>query len=144
MPPAIHEEARAAGRSVHEHLTELAWAEPVGAHGLIALDWHNGNRSVLVDASLSGLLVGTTIATRPEEVYRALVEATAFGTRVIVETFRDAGVTGGFHDGAASVLRVLAETPFADETRETLDRSRGLDDAVTEYVKHLAAGKPAD
>ena len=62
----------------------------------------------------------------------------------IAATFRDAGVTGGFHDGAASVLRVLAETPFADETRETLDRSRGLDDAVTEYVKHLAAGKPAD
>ncbi len=92
VPPALHEGARAAGRSVHEHLTELAWAEPVGAHGLIALDWLGGNRSVLVDASLSGLVVGTTITTRPEELYRALVEATAFGTRVIVEAFNGAGV----------------------------------------------------
>lgn len=92
VPPALHDAARAAGRSVHEHLTELAWAEPVGAHGLIALDWLGGNRSVLVDANLSGLVVGTTITTRPEELYRALVEATAFGTRVIVEAFNGAGV----------------------------------------------------
>jgi L-ribulokinase len=86
--------AAAAGRglSVHEHLTELAEAQPVGAHGLVALDWHSGNRSVLVDHDLSGVLVGATLATRPEDVYRALIEATAFGTRVIVETFEAAGV----------------------------------------------------
>jgi len=58
----------------------------------------------------------------------------------IAATFRDAGVTGDFHDGAAWVMRVLAETPFANETRETLDNSRGLDEAVTEYLKHVAAG----
>ena len=84
--------ARAAGVSVHEHLSALAFAEPPGAHGLVALDWHNGNRSVLVDTALSGLVVGQTLATRAEHGYRALLEATAFGTRTIVETFRAAGV----------------------------------------------------
>lgn len=59
----------------------------------------------------------------------------------IAATLVEAGVTGGFHEGAASVLRVLAETPFAHETRETMDRSRTLDAALTEYVKYLAAGQ---
>ena len=65
---------------------------PVGEHGLVALDWHSGNRSVLVDHELSGLVVGQTLATRPEDTYRALLEATAFGTRTIIEAFVDAGV----------------------------------------------------
>jgi L-ribulokinase len=73
-------------------LTELAAEQNVGEHGLLALDWHSGNRSVLVDHQLSGLLVGQTLATRPEEIYRALIEATAFGTRTIIEAFRSAGV----------------------------------------------------
>jgi L-ribulokinase len=77
----------------HEQLTELAAAQRPGQHGLIALDWHSGNRSVLVDHELSGLLVGETLATRPEDVYRAVIEATAFGARTIVETFNAAGVT---------------------------------------------------
>jgi L-ribulokinase len=80
------------GEDVHEHLTELARHQRVGEHGLIALDWHNGNRSVLVDHDLSGVIVGQTLATRPEDVYRALLEATAFGTRTIIDTFIDAGV----------------------------------------------------
>ena len=84
--------AEEAGESVHEHLTRLAAEQAVGQHGLVALDWHSGNRSVLVDHELSGLVVGLTLATRPEDIYRALLEATAFGTRVIVEAFRDAGV----------------------------------------------------
>jgi len=76
----------------HERLTELAAAQRPGQHGLIVLDWHSGNRSVLVDHELSGLVVGETLATKPEDVYRAVIEATAFGTRVIVETFTAAGV----------------------------------------------------
>ncbi|URN05887.1 ribulokinase [Actinomadura madurae] len=92
VPAAYHQAAAAAGRTVHEHLTALAEAQPVGRHGLVALDWHNGNRSVLVDHDLSGLIVGQTLATRPEDVYRALIEATAFGTRMIVETFEASGV----------------------------------------------------
>ena len=72
--------------------TELAARQEVGEHGLLVLDWHNGNRSVLVDHSLSGVVVGQTLQTRPEDTYRALLEATAFGTRTIVEAFEAAGV----------------------------------------------------
>jgi L-ribulokinase len=77
---------------VHQHLTRLAAQQEIGEHGLIALDWHSGNRSVLVDHELSGVIVGQTLATRPQDIYRALLEATAFGTRKIIETFTQAGV----------------------------------------------------
>ncbi|MGK3209164.1 ribulokinase [Amycolatopsis sp. MEPSY49] len=76
----------------HEELTRLAARQEIGEHGLVALDWHSGNRSVLVDHELSGVIVGQTLATRAEDVYRALLEATAFGTRKIIETFNAAGV----------------------------------------------------
>jgi L-ribulokinase len=92
VPPSYHEEARARGISLHDHLTALAARQRVGEHGLLALDWHSGNRSVLVDHELSGLVLGQTLATRAEDVYRALLEATAFGTRMIVEAFTEAGV----------------------------------------------------
>jgi L-ribulokinase len=92
VPPRYHEEARARGLDVHDYLSELAAAQEVGAHGLIALDWNNGNRSVLVDHELSGLIVGLTLATHAEDIYRALIEATAFGTRVILDAFADAGL----------------------------------------------------
>jgi L-ribulokinase len=92
VPPSYHEAAAEAGESLHEYLTRLAAGQAVGEHGLVALDWHSGNRSVLVDHELSGLIVGETLATRPEDCYRALLEATAFGTRVITETFGDSGV----------------------------------------------------
>ena len=71
-------EAERLGLDLHEHLTNLAAQQAVGEHGLVVLDWHLGNRSVLVDHALSGLVVGLTLATRPEDVYRALLEATAF------------------------------------------------------------------
>jgi L-ribulokinase len=80
------------GRSIHEYLTDLAAAQQVGEHGLLALDWHSGNRSVLADHDLSGVIVGQTLATRPEDVYRALLEATAFGTRAIIEAFEGAAM----------------------------------------------------
>ncbi|MFC0105392.1 ribulokinase [Kibdelosporangium aridum] len=92
VPPEYHAAAEAKGVSVHEYLTELAAAQGIGEHGLVALDWHSGNRSVLVDHELSGVVVGQTLATKPEDTYRALLEATAFGTRVIIDTFIDAGV----------------------------------------------------
>jgi L-ribulokinase len=92
VPAGYSERAAAEGLTVHEYLTRLAATQQVGEHGLVALDWHSGNRSVLVDHELSGLLVGETLATRPEDIYRALLEATAFGTRTIIETFATAGV----------------------------------------------------
>jgi L-ribulokinase len=70
---------------------EAAKLKP-GESGLLALDWWNGNRSVLVDVDLTGLLLGATLATKAPEIYRALIEATAFGTRVIVEAFDTNGV----------------------------------------------------
>ena len=92
VPASYFEAAAAAGISIHEHLTNLAATEAIGEHGLVALDWHSGNRSVLVDHELSGLVLGLTLTTKPEQIYRALFEATAFGTRKIVETFAASGV----------------------------------------------------
>ncbi|MGC1289180.1 MAG: ribulokinase [Streptosporangiaceae bacterium] len=85
-------EADRRGISVQELLDAEAALQPAGAHGLIALDWLNGNRSVLVDHHLSGLIVGLTLATRAPDIYRALIESTAFGTRVIIDTFNASGV----------------------------------------------------
>jgi L-ribulokinase len=92
VPASYLRRAEAERLTIHEYLTRLASAQQVGQHGLIALDWHSGNRSVLVNHELSGVLVGETLATRPEDIYRALIEATAFGTRTIIETFAAAGV----------------------------------------------------
>ena len=92
VPPGYAARASQRGISVNELLTELASAQPVGAHGLLALDWHSGNRSVLVDHTLSGLVLGSTLSTRPEDVYRALLEATAFGAKTIVDSFVAAGL----------------------------------------------------
>ncbi|CAB4691706.1 MAG: ribulokinase [Actinobacteria bacterium] len=92
VPAEYFAAAEKTGKSIHQHLTDLAAEEPIGAHGLVVLDWHSGNRSVLVDHELSGLVVGLTLTTKPEQIYRALLEATAFGTRKIVETFQKSGV----------------------------------------------------
>ena len=92
VPAPLRQEAELRGISVHALLSEQAAAQPVGAHGLVALDWEGGNRSVLVDHRLSGVIAGLTLATRPHEIYRALLESTAFGTRVIVEAYESSGV----------------------------------------------------
>ena len=111
-------EAHRRGLDLHEYLTELAAAQPVGAHGLVALDWHNGNRSLLVDHELSGLVVGQTLSTKPEDVYRALLESTAFGTRAIIEAFNTAGVpvTELIIAGGLLKNRLLMQI-YADVTR---------------------------
>ena len=121
VPPAYHDAAREQGVSLHEHLTELASAQRIGQHGLVALDWHSGNRSVLVDHELSGVIVGLTLATRPEEVYRALLESTAFGTRTIVEAFEAAGRRGaGAHDRRRPAAQPV---PDADVRRRDAPRA---------------------
>jgi L-ribulokinase len=105
VPPAYHARARELGVGVHEHLAELGAGLEVGAHGLVALDWESGNRSVLVDHELSGALVGMTLATRAHEIYWALIEATAFGTRKIIDTFAAAGVPVREFVAAGGLLR---------------------------------------
>lgn len=92
VPEEYAEKAQKLGKDIHTYLSDLAVEQPVGGHGLVALDWQSGNRSTLVDHQLSGLILGLTLATRPEEIYRAIVESTAFGARKIVETFNSSGV----------------------------------------------------
>ncbi|MGW7305986.1 ribulokinase [Streptomyces sp. NPDC054835] len=115
LPADYLAEAEETGEDPHELLTRKAAAQPVGAHGLVALDWMNGNRSTLVDHHLSGVIAGLTLATRPEEIYRALLEATAFGTRVIVEALEQGGVpvtefivTGGLKKNAL-LMQIYAD-----------------------------------
>jgi L-ribulokinase len=92
IPPDYHDEAVRHGISIHQILREKAIVRKAGESGLLALDWWNGNRSVLVDTDLTGLIIGMTLKTRPEEIYRALIEATAYGTREIMNAFISCGL----------------------------------------------------
>ena len=92
LPKSYFDEAQRLGMNIHQYLRLKCMKKAPGESGLIALDWWNGNRSILVDADLTGVIVGMTLNTRPEDIYRALIEATAFGTRVIIENFRNNGV----------------------------------------------------
>jgi L-ribulokinase len=147
VPPRYHEEAQARGLDLHAHLSQLAGQQQVGAHGLVALDWNNGNRSVLVDHELSGLIVGLTLDTRVEDIYRALIEATAFGTRVILDAFADAGVPVRELFAAGGLIKnpVIMQI-YADVTRMPLhvigsDQGPALGSAMHAAV---AAGVHAD
>src|SRR5215212_7671021 len=105
----------------HEELSEQAAQQAVGEHGLVALDWHSGNRSVLVDHELSGLILGLTLSTRAEDVYRALLEATAFGTRKIIDSFEAAGLPVEELVIAGGLLRnPFLMQRYSDVTRRSL------------------------
>lgn len=92
VPEYVEKAAREEGVNVHQWLEKEASNYRPGETGLLALDWWNGNRSVLVDTDLSGLLLGMTLQTKPEEIYRTLLESTAFGTRKIVDAFTENGL----------------------------------------------------
>ncbi len=116
VPPAYHAAAREQGIDVHRVLEGEAARLRPGESGLVALDWWNGNRSVLVDADLSGLVIGATLATRAPDIYRALIEATAFGTRLIIDAFEDAGVAidevvacGGLPERNRLLMQIYAD-----------------------------------
>ena len=116
VPAAYQREAQGRGLNIHQLLEEKASALRPGESGLLALDWWNGNRSVLVDVDLTGLLIGATLATKPEEIYSALIEATAYGTRVIIEAFEDNGVAindlvaaGGLPDRNKMLMQIYAD-----------------------------------
>ncbi|MFF2446360.1 ribulokinase [Neobacillus sp. NPDC058068] len=116
VPARYFEEANERNVGIHQLLTEKASNLQVGESGLIALDWWNGNRSTLVDADLTGVLLGATLLTKPEEIYRALIEATAYGTRMIVETFRNHGVPihevyacGGIAEKNALMMQIYCD-----------------------------------
>ena len=92
LPASYYDEAKAQGINIHKLLRKKCESKKPGESGLVALDWWNGNRSVLVDTELTGMILGMTLQTKAEDIYRALIEATAYGTRMIIETFRDQGV----------------------------------------------------
>ncbi|HEY1627892.1 MAG TPA: ribulokinase [Streptosporangiaceae bacterium] len=105
----------------HDELTRDARDQPVGRHGLVALDWLGGNRSVLVDASLSGVVAGLTLASTPADVYLALLESTAYGTRMIMDTFTASGVPVNELVVAGGLVRNdLLMRIYADVTRRPL------------------------
>lgn len=116
VPAPYHAEAEQRGLNLHQLLEEKASRLEVGESGLLALDWWNGNRSILVDVDLTGLLIGATLATKPEEIYRALIEATAYGTRIIIENFETHGVAvnelvaaGGLPERNKLLMQIYAD-----------------------------------
>ncbi|MDR3084903.1 MAG: ribulokinase [Christensenellaceae bacterium] len=116
LPGEVLREAESRKRSPHALLRERAQKLLPGESGLLALDWWNGNRSVLIDGDLSGVLFGLTLHTRPEEIYRALIESTAFGTRKIIENYRAHGVavseliaSGGIAQKDPMMMQIYAD-----------------------------------
>jgi L-ribulokinase len=116
VPEPYYEIAKERGLDMHQFLEERAAQQKPGEHGLLALDWWNGNRSVLVDVDLSGMLLGATLATKPEDIYRALIESTAYGTRVIIEAFERNGVAvtelvacGGLPEKNKMLMQIYAD-----------------------------------
>ena len=100
----------------HEALSKAASKQAPGESGLLALDWNNGNRTILVDQRLTGLLVGQTLQTAPAEIYRALIEATAFGALAIIDRFEEYGVKirqivacGGIAEKNPLVMQIYAD-----------------------------------
>lgn len=116
LPEQYASEAALDGKNIHQYLREKAQPLKPGQSGLIALDWWNGNRSILVDVDLSGVIIGMTLATRPEEIYRALIEATAYGTKIILDTFRSKGIpinklyaSGGIAQKDGMTMQIYAD-----------------------------------
>lgn len=147
VPATYQQEALERKIGLHQLLEEKAAALRPGESGLLALDWWNGNRSVLVDVDLTGMLLGATLATRPEEVYRALIEATAYGTRVIIETFEESGVavnelvaTGGLPDRNRLLMQIYADVTGREIKVAAAQQAGALGSAMHGAV---AAGAPA-
>jgi L-ribulokinase len=147
VPGAYEREAQAKGLTVHQLLEEKAAHLRPGESGLLALDWWNGNRSVLVDVDLTGMLLGATLATKPEEIYRALIETTAYGTRIIIETFEANGVpvteivaTGGLPDRNKLLMQI-----YADVTGRSIHIAATSQGGALGSAMHgaVAAGKAA-
>jgi L-ribulokinase len=147
VPSEYLEAAQRHGIDVHSALERDAAKLRPGESGLLALDWWNGNRSVLVDVGLTGLLVGATLATKAPEIYRALIEATAFGTRVIVEAFESNGVAidtivacGGLPERNKLLMQIYADVTGREFRVAASEQTAALGSAMFGAV---AAGKAA-
>ena len=116
VPASYQAEAESAGINILDLLTRKASALKPGESGLLALDWWNGNRSILEDGDLTGMIVGMNLSTKPEEIYRALIEATAFGTNIILDSFESSGVAveeiiacGGLAERNEMLMQIYAD-----------------------------------
>ena len=116
IPEHVQQAVRDQKVSLHAYLSELASRKKPGESGLLALDWFNGNRSTLMDSGLTGMILGLTLQTAPEDIYRALTEAAAFGARMIIESFREQGlsvnkllVTGGISQKNSMMMQIYAD-----------------------------------
>ncbi len=145
VPAHYMKEAEDSGMNIHDLLSEKAQKLAVGESGLVALDWWNGNRSVLVDVDLTGMMIGMTLLTKPEEIYRALIEATAYGTRMIIETFEESGVpihelyaAGGIADKNPFLMQVYADVTNREIRISASSQTPALGSAMFGAV---AAGK---
>jgi L-ribulokinase len=146
-PADYKAEANSMGIDMHALLTEKASALKPGESGLVALDWWNGNRSVLVDVDLTGMILGMTLTTKPEEIYRALIEATAYGTRMIIDTFEENGVpvnefyaAGGIAEKNPFVMQIYADVINREIKISGSPQAPALGSAM---FGALAAGKAA-
>jgi L-ribulokinase len=146
-PAEYRDEAETAGMDLHSLLTEKAARLTPGESGLVALDWWNGNRSVLVDVDLTGMIAGMSLVTKPEEIYRALIEATAYGTRMIIETFEENGVpvnefyaAGGIAEKNPFVMQIYADVINREIKISGSPQAPALGSAL---FGALAAGKDA-
>jgi L-ribulokinase len=147
VPPQYFAIAQQEGVDVHTVLERQAAALKPGESGLLALDWWNGNRSVLVDVDLTGLMLGATLLTKAPEMYRALIEATAFGTRVIVDAFDNNGVPvnelvacGGLPDKNRLLMQIYADVTGREIKVSDSAQTPALGSAMFGAV---AAGKAA-
>jgi len=147
VPASYQQEAEARGIDIHTLLEKKAAKLLPGESGLLALDWWNGNRSILVDVDLTGLLIGQTLASRPEEIYRALIEATAYGTRIIIEAFEANAVpvkeivaTGGLPDRNRLLMQIYADVTGREIKVAAARQPAALGSAMFGAV---AAGKAA-
>ena len=147
VPETYEAEAREKGVSVHDLLEQKASQYLPGETGVIALDWWNGNRSVLVDADLSGVVLGATLQTKPEDIYRAIIEATAFGTKKIIDTFEAHGVAvdeiyccGGLPEHNQMLMQI-----YSDVTGRTMKISASAQTPALGSAMHgaVAAGAAA-
>ncbi len=147
VPPEYHAAAKKRKVDLHKLLEDEAAKLKPGESGLLALDWWNGNRSVLVDVDLTGLLLGATLATKAPEMYRALIEATAFGTRAIVEAFNRHGVPvnelvtcGGLPEKNKLLMQIYADVTGLELKVAASRQTPALGSAMFGAV---AAGKAA-
>lgn len=137
VPANYIQEANHRSIDIHALLEEKASRIRPGESGLLALDWWNGNRSILVDADLTGLLLGATLQTSPEEIYRALIEATAYGTRVIIEAFVNNGVPiyelvacGGLPAKNKLLMQIYADVTGREIRLSASNQTPGLGSAM--------------